>query len=323
MMRIGFIGAGKVGYTLGRYFTEQGSFLFDRTFLSNKKALRACTSASTRQESCASQESGLRNVQKHTFLYVTGYCSHTMRSAEDAAEFTGSKSYSQMEQLVADSDVVFFTVPDEAIAEVWEQVKTFPIQGKIICHCSGALSSAVFSEIGQMGASGYSIHPFFAVSDRYNSYKELSKALFTIEGTNDRLEEMTGLLRQCGLTVQQIQAAGKVRYHAAAAVASNLVVGIVELAEELLVSCGFSQENALYALKPLMEGNLSRIMEAGTAEALTGPLERADSGTVQKHLQALEGEDREIYRLLSQKILGVAKSKNPNRDYMEMERILQ
>ena len=122
MMRIGFIGAGKVGYTLGRYFTEQGSYLF-----------------------------------------VTGYCSHTMRHAEEAAEFTGSKSYSQIEQLVADSDVVFFTVPDEAIAKVWEQVKNFPIQGKIICHCSGALSSAVFSEMGQMGASGYSIHPFFAV----------------------------------------------------------------------------------------------------------------------------------------------------------------
>lgn len=282
MMRIGFIGAGKVGYTLGRYFTEQGSS-----------------------------------------FYVTGYCSHTMRHAEEAAEFTGSKSYSQIEQLVADSDVVFFTVPDGAIAKVWEQVRNFPIQGKIICHCSGALSSAVFSEISQMGASGYSIHPFFAVSDRYNSYKELSKALFTIEGTGDRLEEMTGLLRQCGLTVQQIQAEGKVRYHTAASVASNLVVGVTELAEELLVSCGFSQENALCALKPLMKGNLSKIMEVGTVQALTGPLERADCGTVQKHLQALGGEDREIYRLLSKKILGVAKRKNPNRDYMEMERILQ
>ncbi len=282
MMRIGFIGAGKVGYTLGRYFTEQGSYLF-----------------------------------------VTGYCSHTMRHAEEAAEFTGSKSYSQIEQLVADSDVVFFTVPDEAIAKVWEQVKNFPIQGKIICHCSGALSSAVFSEMGQMGASGYSIHPFFAVSDRYNSYKELSKAVFTIEGTSDRLEEMTGLLRTCGLMVQQIQPEGKVRYHAAASIASNLVVGVTQLAEELLAACGFSQENALHALRPLMEGNLSKIMEAGTAEALTGPLERADCGTVQKHLQALEGDDREIYRLLSRKILGVAKRKNPSRDYMEMERILQ
>ena len=65
------------------------------------------------------------------------------------------------------------------------------------------------------------------------------------------------------------------------------------------------------------------MLENGPAAALSGPIERGDGGTVEKHLAALDAEDRELYRLLGKKVLAVAERKNPNRNYENIEEILQ
>ena len=61
------------------------------------------------------------------------------------------------------------------------------------------------------------------------------------------------------------------------------------------------------------------IVRYGTAQALTGPIERNDTATVQKHLENLPQEYREVYRILSKQVLKVAKKKHPGRDYTMME----
>ena len=138
-MNIGFIGAGKVGFSLGKYLTE-------------------------------------RNVR------VSGYYSRNPQSSREAADFTNTRQYLNLRHLVEDSDVLFVAIPDSAIAQMWEQLKMLPIQNKVISHFSGSLSSAVFSDIERYHAYGYSIHPLFAINDKYESYKVISQAFFTIEG---------------------------------------------------------------------------------------------------------------------------------------------
>ncbi len=278
-MDIGFIGAGKVGISLGRYLKEHR-------------------------------------------MHITGYYSRSPVSAREAAEFTDSKDYQSIDELVDESEVIFLTVPDGQIEGVWEQMKRLPVAGKIICHCSGALSSAVFSEISQREAFGYSIHPLLAVSDRFQSYRELSQACFTIEGAEEKLGEVAGLIRLCGNPVEIINPAVKPKYHAAAVMASNLVVALSHMAETLLAECGFSQENAARALLPLFFGNAKAVAEKGAREALTGPVERGDVNTVEQHMALLTGAEREIYRLLSQQAAAIAEEKHPERDYDEMKRRL-
>lgn len=271
-MDIGFIGAGKVGISLGKYLKENG-------------------------------------------LCITGYYSRNPVSAKEAAEYTGSKDFQSVSKLADECEVLFLSVPDGQIAKVWEEIKPLPVAGKIICHCSGALSSAVFSEISQKGAFGYSIHPLLAVSDKFQSYQTFSKALFTVEGSRERLEAAAGLLRQCGNPVEIIDAAAKMKYHAAAVMASNLVNALAYGAERLLAECGFSAEHAREALKPLFLGNAAAVAEKGPMEALTGPVERGDVRTVEAHLEALEGRNLEIYHQLSLYALELAEQKHPDRDY--------
>ena len=78
-MKTGFIGAGKVGFTLGKFFCSKGS--------------TDCTESSNS-------------------IKVTGYYSRNTQSAEEAAKFTGTKAFTDMGALIEASDVLFLTVPD-------------------------------------------------------------------------------------------------------------------------------------------------------------------------------------------------------------------
>lgn len=280
-MKTGFIGAGKVGCSLGKYFSKHG-------------------------------------------LEVTGYYDSEETAAREAAEFTNTKHYGELLHIVEDSDVLFLTVPDGIISKVWEQICVLPIRGRIICHCSGALTARdAFSGISDTGAYGYSVHPLFAVSDKYHSFQELETAYFTIEGDERYLQKMMDLFSGFGNGVQSIESSKKTMYHAAAAICSNQVVALVEESISLLIRCGFTADTARKVLTPIMCGNLNHVAESGTAESLTGPVERCDTGTVEKHLHCLSEEGRILYTLLSKKLVQIAERKNPGRDYRPMKTLCE
>lgn len=266
-MRIGFIGAGRVGCTLGKYFGEHG-------------------------------------------MTLSGYYSRTAESAQFAAEFTNTVCYETLEQIVSSSDALFLTVSDSAVEQVWESLKQLKVQGKIICHCSGVLSSSVFSGIDQIKAFGYSIHPIYAINSKTTSYKEIGKAHFTIEGSKEHLSEVKALLEQCTNPVTVISAENKSKYHAACVVSSNLVIALSSIGTRLLKECGFSETEAKQALIPLFYDNCKAVVEKGAADALTGPVSRGDIKTLQKHLNVLDEKDKLWYLLLSNELTDLAEQKN-------------
>ncbi len=280
-MMTGFIGAGKVGCSLGKYFQ-------------------------------------LNNLE------LSGYYDADAASAKEAAAFTESRFYDEPDRLLRESDVLFLTVPDGLIASVWNQIRDLPVKGKLICHCSGALSSGdAFAGIEERGAFGYSIHPLFAVSDKYHSYKELSHAYFTLEGHNEHLVEIAGLFTGMGNQVAFIRPEDKVKYHCAAAICSNHVVALVRETLDLMRECGFEEESALAALRPILLGNMQHIVDQGVEKSLTGPVERADTTTVEKHLNCLNSSQKELYVLLSEILVEIGKQKNPGRDYTTLTKLLQ
>ena len=256
---------------------------------------------------------------------MTGYYSRSADSAIKASEFTGTRYYKDLTDIIEDSDTLFITAPDGAITEVWEYIRNLPIKNKNICHCSGSISSAAFFDAEKKGAFRYSIHPLYAFSDRYESYKDLRGAYFSIEGSKARLKEMAACFAQLGNTVVPIDQEAKALYHCAAVMASNHMIALADAAAEMLSSCGFDQESAVKALTPLMRGNISAIIASGPAAALTGPIERNDLNTVAEHLHALERADpqtAELYRFLSSRLVKIACDKHPDRDYTELKELL-
>ena len=257
---------------------------------------------------------------------VAGYYSRSISSASEAAAFTGSRVFETARDVLAASDVLFLTVPDGAIRTVYDALPKELLRGKILCHASGALTAKeAFPDIEKYGGSGCSVHPLFAVSDK-NASRELVAAFFAVEGTPACLPRMTAWLRSIGLHAQRIDGSRKRLYHAAAVVASNHVVALFAEAMDMLEACGFDETAARAALAPLFLGNARHVAEAGPEKALTGPVERGDAATVEKHLAAFaeigDEDDRALYRLLTIRLLLFAKEKHSERDFAAIEELV-
>lgn len=278
-MKIGFIGAGKVGSSLGKYLSVSAN--------------------------------------------VVGYYSRSESSSRFAAEFTQSKVYTDISSLVSDCEVIFITTPDGVIADVWNEIKMLSICGKTICHCSGSLSSRVFDGAQELGAYALSVHPLQAVSDREKSVHLLKDCIFTIEGDESKAAEMKSLLESLGNTVKTISAQNKTLYHAAAVFVSNLPIALTKIGTDILMRCGFDYDSALKALAPLIVGSANNAATKGAVNALTGPVERGDAQTVSAHLDSISDSEKEVYLLLTNKLVEIASEKNPDRDYTEIKKILE
>lgn len=281
-MKIGFVGGGKVGVSLGKMFTEHGA-------------------------------------------QVTGVMCQHKENAEEAAAFLGCQAFTSVEEVISSSDIIFFTVPDGKIKEVYESVSKNLLKGKVLCHASGSLSaSECFYDALEYGAKRGSVHPLYPVSTKYDSYQGLVDAFFVVEGDEEAVLLLKPMLQNMGLKVSEIKPEDKVKYHAGCAIASNLVCGILEESITLLTESGFSRENALEALTPLVRSNIERILSVGPKEALTGPMERGDEETIKKHMKCFSSEEeRTLYKAVSKILLKMAKERHSDRDYTKMETILE
>lgn len=285
-MKIGIVGAGRVGTSVGKYITK--------------------------------------NSAQHS---LSGFYSRTYSNAVKSADFCSTKAFKELSALIASSDTLFIAVSDREIGNVWECIDKALIKNKIIGHFSGSLSSDVFAGANDYGAYTGSIHPVYAFSDRFESYKDLNQAVFTAEGDTVFLSEVNGLFEQLGNKVCIIDKEKKPLYHTSVSMASNHLIGLLFSVVNMLKSCGFSENDAYEVLEPLMRNNLNNALENGVVQALTGPIERGDVSTVKKHFEVLNGEYEEIYKSLGNQVLKIAKNKNSNNqqlleEYRCIERML-
>ena len=265
-VNIAFVGAGKVGCSLARYLAD-------------------------------GEEVGL-----------AGFFSRSAERAREAAAFAGGAAFGSLADAADAADVLFVTTPDAAIADVAEQLAGCgtDLRGKVAAHCSGATGSGALEACREAGASVASCHPLYAVSSRFESWQELARCWFTLEGDGAACEALEGLLDALGARHARIDAGQKARYHAAAVMASNLVVGLYDMAAEELESCGFARADAEAALAPLFLGNAEHVASAGVAASLTGPAARGDEATIERHLACLGGDERAVYELLTARCREIA-----------------
>ena len=66
------------------------------------------------------------------------------------------------------------------------------------------------------------------------------------------------------------------------------MVTLIKLATDLWQTFNVPPSQATKALMPLLRGTLNNIDNAGIPQCLTGPIARGDTGTIEKHLNALQ-----------------------------------
>jgi predicted short-subunit dehydrogenase-like oxidoreductase (DUF2520 family) len=166
-------------------------------------------------------------------------------------------------------DVVFLCVPDRAIAEVAAAVEPGPWVG----HVSGGTPLEALAPHERR----FSLHPLQTFThDR--GPEQLDGAWAAVTGeTDEALAVATALAETLGLRPFVLADERRALYHAGAVVASNYLVTLRRAAGELLAASDVPPE----ALDPLMR----RVIENGFQ--LTGPIERGDWETVERHRAAI------------------------------------
>ncbi|BCV20096.1 Rossmann-like and DUF2520 domain-containing protein [Moorella sp. Hama-1] len=242
---------------------------------------------------------------------ITGVASRTRASAERAARRLDCPAFTEPAALARLVEVVFITTTDRAIGPVTlaiaRQGGFHP--GQTVIHMSGSLTTAVLEPAREAGARVLSLHPLQSCADADRAVTNLPGSVFSLEGDEEALTLGRKLVNDLGGEYFIIKPETKPLYHAAACVASNYLVSLVDLSYRLMQAAGMEPAMVARALAPLIEGTWGNIKEKGTPLALTGPIARGDGETLTDHLRSLAikaPELDEIYRALGRYTIEVA-----------------
>ena len=267
-MRLGFIGAGKVGTALGIYFKEKG-------------------------------------------FELSGYYSRSADSCIQSAMRTQSNYYSNIGQIVAASDIIFITTSDDQIESVVKQLceDCCLKPGQLIVHTSGALPSTILSPVKAFGCFVYSMHPLQAFADVDKSASDLSKTYFCVEGDEEKISVLEGILLTCKNAYFKARPEQKILYHASACMLSNYLVTLIHNSLKLMNDIQIDNTTAFKAMLPLVNSTIQNVLDLGTKDALTGPISRGDIDTVKKQLEAISSFSKDqlaLYSCMSKETLKLA-----------------
>ena len=117
---------------------------------------------------------------------------------------------------------------------------------------------------------------------------------------------------EMGAHIIPIAASNKVAYHAAAVIASNYLVTLAHCSTTLLETIGFDEKTARTLIYQLMQSSMNNLHQTDSpAQALTGPLARGDTRTIQQHLEAIHTpEIQALYRAAGLATLPMIKQAN-------------
>lgn len=240
-------------------------------------------------------------------LRGAGYPVSAMAShhAESARQLAASVSCNATTPgAVAQScDLVFLTVPDAHIAPLAASLPWRP--GQAVTHCSGALARSVLGPASARGALTSCIHPLQSFPSRTPEASRFQGIHCGIEAPDPLGRYLQTLTRALGATPFSLEGVDRRLYHSAAVFMSNHVVALASAATRLWSLAGLPEDSARTALAPLLLSATANVANLPLRHALTGPVARGDSQTIEGHLRALESNPdlRALYRALSAELL--------------------
>lgn len=211
-------------------------------------------------------------------------------------------------QVVADRcDLVFITTPDNVIKEVADSIAWR--KGQSVAHCSGALTVRALDSAARAGANVAGFHPMQTFT---TANQTLDDVTIAIEGADEIAGALARVARDIGCKHVILASRDKTLYHMSGVLASNYVVTLLNLAEELWEALGISRAAGREALLTLLKGTIANIEQAGSVQALTGPIARGDDATIAAHLERLATDAPALlalYRELGQLTIPIAQAK--------------
>src|SRR2546425_9102296 len=165
---------------------------------------------------------------------------------------------------VADrADLVFLTVPDDAIERVASSIRWRA--GSACVHCSGAADLDALKKAPADGALTGGFHPLHMFGEPGQSPDALAGCAIALAGPDALLKKLERLARSLGAKPLRLPEGGRALYHAAANFSGAFVIALVQEAIALWKKLGIAEADALAALLPLLRGTVDNVERLGAA----------------------------------------------------------
>ncbi|MGB1258347.1 MAG: Rossmann-like and DUF2520 domain-containing protein [Thiolinea sp.] len=271
--RLNIIGAGKLGQTVGRLWTNSG-------VLSIGDILNRSHDSTQRAVDFIGAGRVIKNFEE-------------MRAAEYYLLACPDDQIETCCQQLVDSGVIN--------------------TGVVVFHCSGALNSTLLHSAKEQGAHVASVHPVRSFAHPGLAIEQFPGTYCGMEGHDEALHKLSIIFTALGAVPFAIKPEKKMLYHAASVMACNYLVTLQEISLQALEEAGIQRCLGAEILQPLVEGTVKNVFEVGTADALTGPVARGDAWLVEKQLKAVaewNHEAGELYRMMGLSAVDLAGQKS-------------
>ncbi len=235
---------------------------------------------------------------------IAAVISRDANRAVTAARFVGHRDASTTDLSRAEEgEIVLLAQPDDTLAATALQLRQngWLSPQAVLIHFSGRHPAAILNQGLAPNVRALSLHPLQAFADAVAGLRNIPGTPFSVEGEDALIPFGETLVEAMGGHPFRIRSEQKPLYHAAACVASNYLITLSAAAAEIMSACGFTEDEALQMLIPLLKGTGRNLITLGPKQALTGPIARGDVQTVASHLAAmanLPGGLKDIYRVM-------------------------
>ena len=219
--------------------------------------------------------------------------SRQLAHAQLLADAVGCPSaISDFHALNLDADVYIIAVRDDAIADV---IAAVPDNGALWIHTSGSKPIELFA--GQRSHCGV-LWPMQSFS------REMVVPLddghfFAEANTEATLNDLLEFGRLFSSHVIEADSDQRRQLHIASVFSCNFANHMWTLADEVLTAAGLPFD----AMKPLIRTTVEKLDRLSPAESQTGPAVRHDTQVIDSHLAMLDGDKRDIYRMMTDSII--------------------
>ena len=188
--------------------------------------------------------------------------------------------------------LLLLAVPDSEIETACRMLCAVGKPAGPVGHLSGATPLSALAAAREAGVGVFSLHPLQTFPDHETSLDDIPCAVTADNAAT--FASAVQLAEALGMKPFRLAEKDRAIYHAAASIASNFLIALEEDAAELLARAGVPDGRRL--LTPLIRQTLANWAENG-AGALTGPILRGDTATVNRHLEALKSSAPEMLDL--------------------------
>lgn len=213
--------------------------------------------------------------------------------------------------VVAECDLVLLAVPDGALAATAAALAWRA--GQWAAHCAGSLPASALTDAVAPALAG-AWHPLAAIPRRWPDESSFfAGRVVAVDGPPAVAAGLSALAERLGARPVAVPPAARAAYHLSAALASNGLVALVDVAAAIWSAAGLDVGLALPALLPLVASAVANLERVGLPAALTGPIARGDVATVARHLAALQALPEHddllaLYRQLGRRQVALARA---------------